>query len=352
MNQIQIYQICNLLVERLPDLLDRLNIEYRESNGSFSFCCPIHSGDNGLGCSIRKDSGYWTCWTNLCHEEFKNTIFGFVRGCLSNIKGQKASMSETLDYCMKFLNLSEIEEENNESKFNLLKELKLLETFNKELVRSQSALTKDKIRSSLSIPSKFYMDNSRQDRNFSKEILDKFDVGDCFAQNKEMYCRAVVPVYDEDNNYVGCIGRTLNEGYAKWKNSKGFQKASFLYGLNFAKESILSTGVVNIVEGQSCIWRLHEANFPNSVGQFGAEISDDQVFLLEKSGALTVIILTDADEAGDKAAQKIIKKCGRRFNYIRPNMPAKDIAELTIEQTKQFLGEVYGKHNCPMWKKG
>lgn len=353
MNQIQIYQICNLLIERLPDLLDALNIEYKESNGSFSFCCPVHGGDSQLGCSIRKDNGYWNCWTNSCHEEFKKTIFGFVRGCLSNSNGKKATMQETLDYCMRFLNLSEIEQEDNESKFQLLKELRLLEVFSKELERpALPNISREKVRASLSIPSKFYMDESRQDRNFSKETLDKFDVGDCFTENKEMYYRAVVPVYDENDNYVGCIGRTLNEGYAKWKNSKGFQKGSFLYGLNFAKEAILSTGVANIVEGQSCIWRLHESGFVNSVGEFGAEISDDQILLLEKSGALNLVILTDGDDAGNKAAEKIIRKCGRRFNYIRPEMPSKDIAELSVEQVKNFLGEIYVKHNCPMWKKG
>ncbi len=352
MNQIQIYQVCKLLSDKLPELFDKFDISYKESNGSYSLCCPIHNGDNPLGCSIKKEDGIWNCWTHNCHSEYKNSLFGFIRGILSNKKQSKATMQETLDYCLKFLHIDELEQtEDDKQKFELLKEIRLLEVFNKELERPKTTITREIIRSSLELPSKFYMNPSRQDRSFSKEILDKFDIGDCFTKNKDMYYRAVVPVYDENDNYVGCIGRTLNEGYAKWKNSKNFQKSHFLYGLNFAKDSILKTGIVNIVEGQSCLWRLHEAGFPNSVGIFGADISDEQLLLLEKSGALTLVILTDSDDAGEKAANKIKKKCGRRFNYIRPQLPSKDIAELTINLAKSFLGEVYDKHHCSMWQK-
>ncbi len=41
---------------------------------------------------------------------------------------------------------------------------------------------------------------------------------------------------------------------------------------------------------------------------------------MESSGALNLVKLTDYDEAGKNAAEKIIKKCGRRFNYIRPKL--------------------------------
>lgn len=351
MNQIQIYQICKLLLDRLPDLFDQLEIAYKESGGSYSFCCPVHGGDNPLGCSIKKTDGIWNCWTHQCQDEYKTSLFGLIRGALSYRKNSKVTMQETLDYCLKFLHLDNLEDSpENENKFQLLKEIRLLEVFSKELDRSKSEISREIIRQSIQIPSRFYLDITKQDRNFSKDILDKFDIGDCFTKHKEMYYRAVVPVYDENDNYVGCIGRTLNEGYAKWKNSKNFQKSHFLYGLNFAKAAILSTRVVNIVEGQSCVWRLHEAGFPNSVGIFGAELSDEQLLLLEKSGAMALVLLTDSDEAGNKAAEKIMKKCGRRFNYIRPQLSSKDIAELTADSTKSFLGDIYAKYHCPMWQ--
>ena len=38
-------------------------------------------------------------------------------------------------------------------------------------------------------------------------------------------------------------------------------------------------------------------------------------------------------------SEQIIKKCGRRFNYIRPDMPdgIKDIGDLTVEQIKELI---------------
>lgn len=312
----------------------------------------MHGGDNPSGCSIN-NKGYWKCWTHHCEEEFKSTIFGFVRGVLSYNNGKRATMEECLRWCMGFLNIESIALEDEKEKIGYFKDIKLLEIFQSEISRDNNkTLTRDQVRAKLNIPSQWYLNDTKIDRNFTPEILDKFDVGDCLTPETAMYQRAVVPVYDENNIYVGCLGRTLVDSPNKWKNEKNFHKENYLYGLNFASQAILETGVVIIVEGQSCIWRLHQAGFINCVGIFGAELSNNQLLLLEKSGAMTLIILTDNDEAGNKAANKIINKCGRRFNYIRPELPKKDISELTVDLTKEFLGELYAKYNCPMWKKG
>ena len=82
---------------------------------------------------------------------------------------------------------------------------------------------------------------------------------------------------------------------------------------------------------------MHEAGLNNCVGIFGSSLNDDQLFLLEKSGALNLIILTDSDEAGNKAYDKILKLCGRRFNYYRPVISHKDVGDMTVEQIKQEL---------------
>jgi 5S rRNA maturation endonuclease (ribonuclease M5) len=52
---------------------------------------------------------------------------------------------------------------------------------------------------------------------------------------------------------------------------------------------------------------------------------------------LNVIILTDMDEAGRIAAKRIVEKCGRRFNYVIPELPTKDVGEMTIDQIKERL---------------
>ena len=67
--------------------------------------------------------------------------------------------------------------------------------------------------------------------------------------------------------------------------------------------------------------------------------------VLEKSGALNLVILTDYDEAGKKAADQIVKKCGRRFNYYRPQISKKDIGEMSIDQIHEELNPQLEKDN-------
>jgi DNA primase len=82
---------------------------------------------------------------------------------------------------------------------------------------------------------------------------------------------------------------------------------------------------------------MHEAGYKNCVGIFGSSINDEQLLLLEQSGALNLIILTDSDDAGNKAHLQIMKKCGRRFNYHRPEISTKDVGEMPIEQLQTEL---------------
>ena len=190
-----------------------------------------------------------------------------------------------------------------------------IDVFNREIVRKESQFTRSSIRNKLKIPSEYFIG-----RGYSSETLEIFDVGECTIENLPMSGRVVVPLYDECNNYVGCVGRSVKEHlHPKWLHSKGFNK-NILYGLNHAKDNILETRTVILVEGQGDVWRAFEAGLNMTVGIFGTSLSEDQLVLLESSGALNLVILTDYDQAGKKAADSIVKKCGRRFNYIRPNL--------------------------------
>ena len=107
--------------------------------------------------------------------------------------------------------------------------------------------------------------------------------------------------------------------------------------MNIASDYIKKYQTVILVEGQGDVWRMHEAGYKSCVGIFGSSINEDQLLLLEQSGTLNVIILTDSDEAGNKACSQIIKKCGRRFNYYRPNISTKDVGDMSIDQIKEEL---------------
>jgi hypothetical protein len=49
------------------------------------------------------------------------------------------------------------------------------------------------------------------------------------------------------------------------------------------------------------------------------------------------------DEAGEKAAKKIIEKCGRRFNCYRVELPTHDLGEMSVIEVKTFLEKIHNK---------
>jgi len=329
----KIASLCDEAFLQIHTLLDHFNIEYVEYPNRIAFACPVHGGDNPEGCCVFTDGisnqGNWSCWTHGCHEEYINNLFGFVRGCLSRSEAKEATMNDTASFLCDFLN-----KELDDLSPSKIRQNRSLDVFNRKIIRSAAPITRSEIRSKLSIPAQYYLG-----RKYSQLVLEAFDVGECLVENQPMSGRVVVPIYDEDDNYVGCVGRSIKEHLKpKWLHSKGFTK-NVLYGMNLAKEHILDTRTAIVVEGQGDVWRAVEAGLDMTVGIFGCSISEDQLILLEQSGALNLIILTDYDEAGNKAAEQIMKKCGRRFNYIRPEMPkdVKDIGDLTVEQIKELI---------------
>ena len=319
-------------------MLDRLGVEYVEFPNRFSFPCPIHGGDSPEGCSIFTDGdsviGNWQCWTAHCEEEWNKNIFGFVRGVLSHRSGRNVCLNETFDFCLEFLGKSKIESSETKSVNNHAKS-KLLDIFQKKYVSPEQKFSRESIQSKLDIPSSYYID-----RGYEKETLEVFDVGDCSELGKPMFNRAVVPIYDINSRYLGCVGRDKTEkSKQKWLHSKGFKKNT-LYGINIAREYMLdafNASTLFLLEGQGDVWRMYEAGYKNSVGIFGSSLSDDQLVLLEELGVMNLIILTDYDEPGKKAANQIVKRGGRRFNYYRPEISTKDIGELSAEQVRLEL---------------
>ena len=334
----QISHLSNKLFDRVSDLLDHFEIEYVEHHNRLAFPCPIHGGDNPDGCSIFIDGntikGNWKCWTRQCEEDFASNLFGFVRGILSYRNDKNVHLLDTFEYCLKFLDTNIESLDTYSEPLEINKELKLLEIFEKKPERYSNKVKRDEVRRRINIPAKYYIN-----RGYRSETLDLFDVGLCLEKNRPMSGRIVVPIYDEDYNYVGCVGRSVSpDMLPKWLHSKGFRKA-YLYGLNLAREYIAKTGTVILVEGQGDVWKMHEAGFKNTVGIFGASLTDDQLVLLEQSGALDVVILTDSDEAGEKAAEQIMEKCGRRFNYYRPKISEKDVGDMTVTKIKEELSD-------------
>ena len=333
-----------------------LNISYKLSRDMVYCPCPIHDGDKESAFNFYYEGsssrGNWKCRTHGCEKYFVSSVLGFIRGVLSNQNGwsdgqrdrdKVVSFEKTLEFAQNFVgNVPLLENKDNDEKRAFAKQISIFA----EKKVNVGTLTRQDVRRGLSIPAQYYLN-----RGYDKSTLDEYDVGLCLTKNREMTDRIVVPVYDDEHKYmVGCTGRSQWEKcykcslhhnpilscpsqnqwkYSKWRNCKQFKAESFLYNYWCAKAHILESGVAILVEGPGDVWRLKEAGILNSLALFGSSLKEGQKQCLDRSGAMSLIVLTDNDEAGRNAAKDIYDKCNREYRLFFPKLSGKDVGEMS-----------------------
>ncbi|MCL1862514.1 MAG: DNA primase [Defluviitaleaceae bacterium] len=121
--------------------------------------------------------------------------------------------------------------------------------------------------------------------------------------------RLMFPIIDHRGRVIGFGGRILEQSdeSAKYLNSPEtalFHKSECLYGLNHAKKT-RATEII-IVEGYMDVITMHLHGFTNTVGVLGTALKNTHARLIKNTGASTVILLLDSDEAGLRAVQRAI----------------------------------------------
>lgn len=369
-DQAKLKILCDDLCDNIEDLLQYFDCEYRLGDKMISMPCPIHGGDNSgaINLYVQGDSyrGNWKCRTHGCEKVFKGSIIGFIRGILSHQKynwnkngDDVVSFQETINFVTGFLqkNIEDIHISKTErDKQRFSSTINHLQTI---VSKEENYLSRSIIRSHLVIPAQYYID-----RGYTPEILDKYDVGLCNKQNKEMSNRIVVPIYDQTHTHmIGCTGRSIFDKcdkcstfhnnncpqpyeeylYSKWKHSLNFKSQNSLYNIWYAGEYIKKLGYVILVESPGNVWRLEEAGIHNSVAIFGCTLSDRQKIILDSSGAMSIVILMDNDDAGNKAALQIQNKCQNTYKIIKPLISKSDVGEMTIEDINQEIKPILEK---------
>jgi hypothetical protein len=282
----QIKSLKKGILNNLKEVLNALKLnKLYESEDKLIGACPVHTGDNETAFNINIDEtsdfyGCWYCNTGHCHENYGNDIIGLATALFEN-NGSKNAFVEAINFLSKF--------DKGESQSFIIDNTEYLNNlFKPKIIDVKPEINRDYIRKKLKIPCQYYLN-----RGFSKKILDDFDVGLCESKDTQMYMRAVFPVYDESgNSMVGCVGRSIYENNShKWKNSKGFNKGSFLYGFHKAREAAIGFDSIVLVEGQGDVLRMHESGLINSVGLFGCLLTDDQGKCLERLGISNLLWL-------------------------------------------------------------
>lgn len=363
LNQEQLRGIGNALCDNIEELLDYFDIDYRKTDKLFISSCPVHGGDNKTALNIYPYGdnyrGNWKCRTHQCEQTFMPSIIGFVRGVLSkkkhswSCKGNSVvSFDETIKFIESFLqqDLEKLVVHKNEEQHKFIRNIHTI-TQSPVAKNTKSSINRGVVRKSLNIPAKYYID-----RGYSKDVLDRYDIGLCLSKGKPMIHRVVVPIYDNEHKYmIGCSGRSIfnkcdNCGYfhdqsykcpsdngwlySKWKHSKGFKAEDTLYNYWFAQKHIAQSRTAIIVESPGNVWRLEDHGIHNSVAIFGSSISNKQKLLLDTSGAMNIVILTDTDAAGEKAKEQITNKFNQTYRIFCPKISENDVADLSSEQIK------------------
>ncbi|HHI88139.1 MAG TPA: DNA primase [Candidatus Cloacimonetes bacterium] len=150
-------------------------------------------------------------------------------------------------------------------------------------------------------------------KGFSNDALAKSGL---FASSNggfrdKFFERIMFPVYSSDGKVIAFGSRIYKEGDdrgAKYLNSPEtpiFQKRKHLYGLYQAKDSIIKSDSVLLVEGNIDLIKLWHHGFTNVVASLGTALTEEQVKLLSRY-TKNIYILYDSDHAGKEAAARAI----------------------------------------------
>ena len=107
---------------------------------------------------------------------------------------------------------------------------------------------------------------------------------------------------------AGASSRGNGPKYLNPGSNAVYDKSRVLYGLNWAKTDIVTSGEVVVCEGYTDVIGFHVAGLPRAVAPCGTALTEDHVKLLTRF-AKRVVLAFDADAAGQGAAER--SRCGR-----------------------------------------
>lgn len=177
-----------------------------------------------------------------------------------------------------------------------------------------------------------------RERGFRDDIIERFGLGYCpdhkdsFYQKalqkgyqkeylvetglviaKENYAfdrfrgRVMFPIHGISGKVIGFGGRVLktdNKKIAKYQNSPEseiYNKSKVLYGLYFAKRSIVQQDKCFLVEGYTDVISMHQCGVENVVASSGTSLTTEQIRLIKRFTP-NITIIYDGDTAGIKAS--------------------------------------------------
>lgn len=179
-----------------------------------------------------------------------------------------------------------------------------------------------------------------KERGLSKETVETFGLGYC--DRGIMRGRVVVPLHNREGKVVAYLGRWPGdppEGESRYKLPKGFSRTLELFNVHRAQEH--REHPLIIVEGAFSAMKIHQAGFSRVVALLGSSLSETQedVVLEMLREEDRILLSLDADEAGEKAQQQILRRLSRHAFVRTVDYPERHLAPDTM--TTEAIAELF-----------
>ena len=287
--------------------------ETSEANNNLLMYCPFHSNRHTASFSISCENGAWLCYNPACGES--GNLVELVKRILHKNDFE----------ALRFISSKQNEalENFDELLAGLMEEKPEFEEFPKETLAKLHEVI------SSTQEGKDYF----KSRGIEGQSIIDFDLG--YSKNMGM---VTVPVHSPDGVPIGIVGRSI-EGKS-FKNSTNLPKSKTMFNIHRAKK--IGSNVI-VVESSFDAIRVHQAGFPNVVATLGGSLSSEQQRLLNKYFS-TIIIMTDADEAGRELGLSIANRLNTKdilwasydYGKIYPH-DAKDVGDMTDQEIQQCI---------------
>jgi len=284
-----------------------------ETSNDYLAYCPFHSNRHTSSFSISKTKGAYICFNPSCGET--GTINDLVKRILNKNEFQS----------LRYIESKQIEafENFDESLKDILEDKPDFIEFPEETLSNlyNGLMRSDKAKEYL------------KSRGIDLESIAYFSLG--YSDNMNMI---TVPVHSPDGIAVGVVGRSISD--KRFKNSKDLPRSKTMFNIHRAKK--VGDRVI-VVESSFDAIRVHQAGFPNVVATLGGHISGDNLKLLNRHFN-TVIIMTDADQAGRDLGSAIAYKLNNKnilwashsYGRIYPE-GVKDAGDMSDEDIKSCI---------------
>lgn len=320
-------ELANL---RIEEVLDALNITYRDRYSYLVGCCPVHGGDRPDAFSWHIERGIWKCFSRGCDDTYDADIYGLIAGV------RKCKFFEAKEWLRKLLN-TELDAEE-------IKKLKDSRSNKDFIVYTKKKQLEDRIYPPECLSKLDKNDYLVEERGFSKSIVEEYQIGFCSTSGTFMYNRIVFPCVNIRGEIIGFTGRTIDPKWEdkkipKWKHSLGAWVQNNVFNAHRAYDSIQTTGEAIVCEGPLDVLRLEEAGVHNAVAVLGKELKNGQITLLMNMGAMKLNIAFDNDAAGKVGTQKALKNASLYFdiNVIRLPENKNDVGDLTRGEIREVF---------------